>query len=193
MRASQATASLYSEFHGELFGFLKARGLSTEASEDVLQAAFLRLQTSLNQGTELEQPRSWLYQVVRRLMVDAYRTRAREERMAHLLLEQSEPDEAAPLDEPELYQAVARLLPRFVDSLDEPYREALTLTELQELTHSEAAKQAGVSLTCMKSRVRRGRTLVFSALKSCCRFETDGRGRMNSCEPQAGGSCDACG
>ncbi len=52
--------------------------------------------------------------------------------------------------------------------LPSPYREALTLTELEGLTQKEAAEMLGISLSGMKSRVQRGRQQLRQALEDCC-------------------------
>ena len=44
--------------------------------------------------------------------------------------------------------------------LVEPYREALTLTELEGLSQKDAATMLGISVSGMKSRVQRGRRLL---------------------------------
>jgi len=50
-----------------------------------------------------------------------------------------------------------------------PYREALTLTELQGLTQKQAAEMLGISLSGMKSRVQRGRQQLRRALETAVR------------------------
>ena len=72
--------------------------------------------------------------------------------------------------------------------LPSPYREALTLTELEGLSHKEAAALVGVSLTAMKSRVQRGRDKLRAALVACCHIALDARSRVVGCEPRGDGN-----
>jgi RNA polymerase sigma-70 factor (ECF subfamily) len=75
----------------------------------------------------------------------------------------------------------------FVTVLPTPYREALTLTELQGLTQREAAELMGVSLSGMKSRVQRGRERLRALIEDCCQIALDARGRVIDCDPRPDG------
>lgn len=81
----------------------------------------------------------------------------------------------------------------FVSMLPSPYREALTLTELEGLTQKEAAEMLGISLSGMKSRVQRGREKLRAALEDCCHIALDARHRVVGCEPRPDGKLpDGC-
>lgn len=67
--------------------------------------------------------------------------------------------------------------------LPSPYREALTLTELEGLTQKEAAEMIGISLSGMKSRVQRGRERLRTLFDECCEIGVDARGRAIACDP----------
>ncbi|MBK8239755.1 MAG: TauD/TfdA family dioxygenase [Deltaproteobacteria bacterium] len=69
-----------------------------------------------------------------------------------------------------------------------PYREALTLTELEGLTQREAAEMLGISLSGMKSRVQRGRAQLRRALEVCCDIDVDVRGRVIGYTPRPDGT-----
>jgi RNA polymerase sigma-70 factor (ECF subfamily) len=73
----------------------------------------------------------------------------------------------------------------FVARLPAPYREAVTLTELEGLTQKEAAELLGVTLPAMKSRTLRGREKIRDMFEACCRISVDCRGRVTACEPRA--------
>jgi RNA polymerase sigma-70 factor (ECF subfamily) len=82
----------------------------------------------------------------------------------------------------------------FVARLPSPYREAITLTELEGLTQKAAAEMLGISLPGMKSRVQRGREKIRSMFDECCSVSVDCRGRVVECEPrQVGGVPPGCG
>ena len=71
---------------------------------------------------------------------------------------------------------LAPCLTPFVARLDEPYRSALELTDVQGFTQHEAARIAGISFSGMKSRVQRGRTRLRAMMVRCCEVELDTRG-----------------
>ena len=182
--------TLWGQFHSELYGFLRSRVNSDAAAQDILQSAFLRAHKQLAAGEAPEQPRAWLYQIVRNLIVDAHRREGRQQVLVEKLA--GEPIEAELAhDEGDVFSLVARALPMFIDRLDAPYRDALQMTELEGLTQAEAAVRAGISLSGMKSRVQRGRRQVYDSLQRCCAFELDSRGHMIACtsRTQSGDCC----
>lgn len=63
----------WEQFYGELYGFLRTRVNSDATAQDTLQSAFLRAHKQLTAGDAPEQPRAWLYQIVRNLIVDVHR------------------------------------------------------------------------------------------------------------------------
>lgn len=189
-----AVGELYAQFHDELEGFLLSRVASKATSDDILQSAFLKAHRALSAGEVPEHPRAFLYQIVRNLLIDASRSQKRSARFKDAF--SAESPLGGDLEDPVLtkeeenliFQKVAQALPLFLAQLKEPYRRALQLTEIEGLSQAEAAAREGVTIACMKARVRRGRLLVKDALMSCCAFEQDRRGRILECHPrQAGG------
>lgn len=177
---------LWLDFEQELRGFVRPKVESTEACEDLLQTAFVRAKQAVENGTEPGKPRAWLYQIIRNLLVDVYRSQKRDGAILSALRHQESvhrPELTSP--ERESADILAHALPAFVKTLPERYREALELTDLKGLGQAEAAQKVGVSLSCMKARVRRGREQLLSSLKKCCTFEIDRRGRPIACSPRA--------
>jgi RNA polymerase sigma-70 factor (ECF subfamily) len=70
----------------------------------------------------------------------------------------------------------------FVARLPAPYRQAITLTELQGVTQKDAAEMLGMSISGMKSRVQRGREKIREMFEECCEISVDCRGRVVECE-----------
>ena len=95
------------------------------------------------------------------------------------------PAVAEDADENAAERELALYVTTFIAMLATPYRDALTLTELEGLTQKEAAAMLGLSWSGMKSRVQRGREQLREALEACCHIALDGRGRVVSCEPRA--------
>ena len=175
--------------HRELAARLRpfvARRVSTAADvDDVLQDVYLRLQRSVADLRDEERFGPWVYRVARSALADHARARAR-----HPLTEGEAPEAAAePLDaegEGSVAAELATCVPVFVAMLPSPYREALTLTELEGLTQKEAAEMLGISLSGMKSRVQRGRERLRKMFDECCEIAVDARGRAIACTPRPG-------
>ncbi len=91
------------------------------------------------------------------------------------------PDDLAHAEVPTEETVQAKLAPclrPMIESLPAAYADALRLTELEELPQAEAARRLGLSLTALKSRVRRGRAQLKDMLLQCCEFELSRAGRV---------------
>src|SRR6185312_9496618 len=81
-------------------------------------------------------------------------------------------------DDRDAARALAGCVSLFVAALPSPYREAVTLVELEGLTAREAAEMAGISVSGMKSRVQRGRAQLRELFELCCEIAVDARGKV---------------
>ena len=79
----------------------------------------------------------------------------------------------------------------FVAQLPSPYREAVTLVELEGLTAREAADMVGISVSGTKSRVQRGRDQLRRMFDECCEIALDARGKVTDFTPR-GQRCPTC-
>ena len=182
----------YRELEARLRPFVARRVSATSEVDDVIQDVFLRMQRSLADLRDEERFGPWVYRVARSAIAEHRRARARHP------LALGEPVEAADPGDEEDDGAVARELATYlaplVAMLPSPYREALTLTELEGTTQKDAAEMMGVSLSGMKSRVQRGREKLRKMLEDCCEIALDARGRVIGCEPRRNGKqpADCC-
>ena len=159
-----------------------ARRVPESDVDDVLQEVFLRIQRGLPALRDDEQFGPWVFQVARHAVTDQYRARQR-----HPLAHGDAPErpiEEPDVDEESAEKRLAMYVAPFVAILPEPYRTALTLTELEGMTQKEAAEALGVSLSGMKSRVQRGREKLRASLEQCCAIALDARGNVIEVEPR---------
>lgn len=171
---------------GELRPFVGSRVPPSDV-DDVLQEVFVRLHRHRHQVRDETALRPWIYRVTRRAIADRHRARARSPLLLEAPPEPGADAASTPHDEPNvLAEQLASLMPTLVAQLPSPYREALTLTELQGHTQAEAARMLGVSLPALKSRVARGRQRLRDRLEACCAIALDARNRVTACEPRPG-------
>jgi len=182
---SNDTRCAHRELEERLRPFVARRVPKSEV-EDVLQDVFLRAQRALPDLRDEERFGAWMYRVARSAIAESHRQRAR-----HPLADQenAEPialdgDGPSPLE-----TELAAYLPPLINRLPSPYREALSLTELEGLTQQAAADLLGISLSGAKSRVQRGREKLRALLDACCRIGLDARGRVIDCEPRDLSAC----
>jgi RNA polymerase sigma-70 factor (ECF subfamily) len=178
----------YRDLEARLRPFVARRVSDASAVDDVMQDVFLRMQRSLADLREEEQFGPWAYRVARSAIAEHRRARAR-----HPLTTSEPPERAVDPSEQEDDRAVERELAAyiapFIAMLSTPYREALTLTELEGLAQKDAAEMVGVSLSAMKSRVQRGRERLRKLLEDCCEIALDARGRVIECKPRTDDCC----
>jgi RNA polymerase sigma-70 factor (ECF subfamily) len=167
-----------------------ARRVSPAEIDDVMQDVFVRMQRGLPQLRDEDRFTSWLFQIARSSVAEHVRTRARhplaegdEER-----LPAAEPDE----DDRETARELAGCVTVFVAQLPSPYREAITLVELEGKTAKEAAEMVGISVSGMKSRVQRGRAQLRELFERCCEIALDARGKPTDFTPRSQPSCKTC-
>jgi RNA polymerase sigma-70 factor, ECF subfamily len=172
------------EWEAKLRPFVARRVRAPADVDDVLQDIYLRMQRGLRGLRDAERFGPWLFRVARSAIVDHQRLAAQQPRAS-----QSEPDELAirPAEDDEnpVEQELVRHVPAFVAALPSPYREALTLTDLQGFSQKAAATVLRVPVSTMKSRVQRGRLRLRQLFDACCQISLDARRRVVACEPRA--------
>jgi len=180
--ASEARGAWH-DIERRLRPYVARRVASPGDVEDVLQEVFLRIHRGLSALRDDESFGGWVYRIAQTCIADLARARAR----SPLELVEDTPDMAAPAgDESEdLESELGACVALFVARLPAPYREAVTLTELEGLTQKDAAEMLGVTLPAMKSRTLRGREKIRAMFEECCRISVDCRGRVTACEPRA--------
>ncbi len=180
--------ALWNAFAPPLRAFLARRVPAGVEADDLLQDVFLRVVKHLDSLRSTERPEAWLFQIARNALRDSLRARQRKDGRTDPLEVDlpADTDTAAVRDSEE---ELAPCLTPMIRRLSEPYRTAIELTSIQGLTQAEAAKQAGISLSGMKSRVQRGREQLRQMLVRCCEIDVDVRGGVSDFHLR---SADAC-
>ena len=182
-----AARGAWKELDAKLRPFVARRVRSESDVDDVVQDVFLRLHHTASSLRDGERFGAWVYRIARNAIVDHHRSKAR-----HPISDREPIDEELEEDDRSAEEELAAWIAVFVAMLPTPYREALTLTELEGLTQKEAAAMLGLSLSGMKSRVQRGREQLRELLEACCSIAVDVRGRVVACEPRPNGPISDC-
>lgn len=148
--------------------------------DDIVQEILVRIHEGLASLRDTASFGGWVYRIAGRAIADAARAKARAPIPA--MDTGAEPAPAADDDAAGLQTELGECVALFVARLPSPYREAITLTELRGLAQQDAAEMLGVSLSAMKSRVRRGREKIRAMFEECCELSLDCRGRVVACE-----------
>jgi RNA polymerase sigma-70 factor (ECF subfamily) len=185
----------WGEVERHLRPFVARRTDDPAEVDDVLQDVYLRIQTGLDRIRDSERFGPWVYRVARSALADHARARARHHPRGQATAVVEElAEEPAGGEESQAERELATYLTAFVAALPSPYREAVLLTELQELTQREAAERLGISLAAVKARVRRGRQRIRDMLRACCEIALDARGHVLAYDRRIGGKVppDCC-
>lgn len=170
-----------------------ARRVPPGEIDDVVQDVLVRMHRGLASVREDDRFAAWMFQIARNAITDAGRKRSRTP------VEQGGALEAMPApvlssgdDDREAATALAGCVSMFVARLPSPYREAITLVELEGKTAKEAAEMVGISVSGMKSRVQRGRAQLRALFERCCEIAVDARGKVIDFAARPQVSCKTC-
>ena len=164
---------LWRTLNARLVAFVRRRVGDPHAAEDVAQEVLLRLYRGLDQLRAGDRLDAFAYRIARNAIIDHYRSTASAKELPSppdALLERIDADGGTD-DDPEAVagpQELARCLQPLVRRLPDRYREALTLTDLGELSQVQAAEAVGLTVPGMKARVQRGRAQLHELLVRCC-------------------------
>ena len=128
---------LYQKYYAPALLYAQSLCRGRHLAEDMVQEAFYRAWLSL--PDDVVSFRSWLFRVLRNLIIDHQR------RQKHLA------------DVPPLKREDAAALYRAMEALAESDRELLTLYCFARLTGAELAEAMGVSPAVIRQRLRRAR------------------------------------
>ena len=172
----------WKELEQHLRPYLARRVASAADVDDLLQDVFVRLHQGLANLDDDERFGGWVYRIARNVLADRARKGARQPAGEW---QDDIPADSQGAEFDELQADLGKCVALFISRLPSPYREAVTLTELEGLTQKQAAELLGVSHSGLKSRVQRGRERIRYMFDECCQISVDGRGRVVECEPRA--------
>jgi len=165
---------VWSVFEKKLRAYVRRR-VTISAVDDVVSEILLHLVRSQDKMEGAKNSTAWIYRVAANVITDHYRKSASEKRLLEdVELETRVMDiSEEPADDP---TSLASCLIPMIRGLPAPYDQALMLTEIDGISQVAAAKQLGLSVSGMKSRVQRGRQKLKVTLLRCCDVELNRRG-----------------
>lgn len=141
-------------------------------SEDIVQDAFIRALRGFAQFRG-GSARAWLFAIVRNccrtaqsgaggpLALVVHESSLDEESALRL---ERHPDPAPSPEEEVIGKTEAESLRRAIEAMPEPFREAIVLRELEDLSYAEIAQVTGVPIGTVMSRLSRGRSILADIL-----------------------------
>ena len=162
----EAFADLVRKYRPKLLSHARRRLSCAEAAEDAVQETFVRALRAMPRFNGDYMVGPWLHRILANVCIDEGNRRRRE----HEKTERAATTEAAvqPTSSIETELGLDLDLSDVADAVDglaEPYREALHMRFVEELSYDEMAETAGVTEDNARARVSRARTALRSALR----------------------------
>jgi RNA polymerase sigma-70 factor (ECF subfamily) len=143
-------------------------------ADDVVQEAFLRAYRSWHTFQPGSDARRWLFTITRNVYL-----RSRERERHHVELEDGDTEALNAFVQPDVArdgadQLLSRIdlapaLNKAIDDLQEPFRSAVVLVDVQDMSYEEASEILGVPIGTVRSRLFRGRRILQERLATYAR------------------------
>ncbi|HEV8513795.1 MAG TPA: RNA polymerase sigma factor SigZ [Cyclobacteriaceae bacterium] len=167
-------------FNNELKRFIYKRVKDKELTEDIVHDVYLKVQNNINQLHHDEKITGWIYKIARNAITDYFRSKSKVIKTHDLDWES---------DSNVLNDCVSYCLNEMLLTLPEKYREAIELTEIQNLSQTDLAIKLGISYSGAKSRVQRARQMLKERMDDSYRIKTDSYGNVIVCENRVPCGC----
>lgn len=167
---------IWNDFNKELNAYVKRSVHNQDDADDIMQEVFMKIIRNIEKVNKAENLRQYLYGIVRNTINDYFnnqRIESSDIEIPEILLEE---------DSQSLNAIIADKLKPFINQLPEKYKEALLLTEFQDVSQKELAKRLNISYSGAKSRVQRGKEKLKEQLLACCIFQSDVYGNITDVE-----------
>jgi RNA polymerase sigma-70 factor (ECF subfamily) len=171
---------VWNEIIVRLREFVYRKVKDREVANDIVQDVFLKVQAKISQLREPKKLTNWIFQITLHTIMDYFRTKKK-----ILVAAEFHWDNEVQ----ELNDCVAYCLNQLLDTLPAKYREAIRLTEVENLSQTALAEHLGISYSGAKSRVQRARQMLRDKLHNLYKIKTDPYGNIIACEDKLPCSC----
>lgn len=178
---------VWEEFSIPLKRYINKRVANEQDADDIFQEVFIKIYDNIGSLTNENKIHAWVYSITRNTITDYYRRNRNKIEITGL----PESLESNSEEEPSANVEIASCLRVMVDTLPETYKQAILLTEFQNMTQKELSQKIGISISGAKSRVQRGRKMLKEMLLGCCQLEMDRRGNVINYEHKSS-ECKYC-
>jgi RNA polymerase sigma-70 factor, ECF subfamily len=165
--------TIWADFHKELKAFILNKLRNSADTDDVLQDVFIKIIRNSDKVNQSENLRHYLYSIVRNTIYDHFK------KQKTVFDKAKEMDVFTEEEAQNLNTTVAECCIRpLIDKLPHHYREALLITEFQDISQKELAEKLDISYSGAKSRVQRGKEKLKGLILECCPYKSDVYGNI---------------
>ncbi|MBK9119037.1 MAG: sigma-70 family RNA polymerase sigma factor [Phycisphaerales bacterium] len=144
---------------------------SEHDAEDIVQDVLTKL-VEHDESIHSASVYAWMFTVARRVIIDRSR--------AVSCRDSAKMRDGPPVDlpdDPAVSSDLARCMEPMLDVLSHDERILLQRVDMRGESQADLAREAGLSLSGLKSRVQRARQRLRAALEACCTIERDRAGQ----------------
>lgn len=166
-------AGIWTDFHKELRAFIQNKTRNSTDTDDILQDVFVKIIGNFDKVKRADNLRQYLYGIVRNATHDYFRKQKPTDEITGIQEDLSEEETEA------LNTTIAECcIKPFIEKLPEHYRDALHMTEFQNISQKEMAERLNISYSGAKSRVQRGKDKLKALILDCCAYQSDVYGNL---------------
>jgi RNA polymerase sigma-70 factor (ECF subfamily) len=164
---------IWSNFHKELRDFIYNKIRNSADTDDILQDVFIKIIRNINKVNKSENMRHYLYGIVRNTINDYFKNQKVFSNTTAIQEQFTETDTIS------LNETIAECcIKPFIDKLPDNYKQALLITEFQNISQKELAEKLNISYSGAKSRVQRGKDKLKELIINCCAYQNDKYGNL---------------
>lgn len=165
--------TIWTDFHKELKAFIFRKIRNSADTDDLLQDVFIKIMRNIDKVNQAENVRHYLYGIVRNAVYDYFRNKKQ-------MMVNTELDEKMTAEDIQILNATIGecCVKPFINKLPAHYREALLITEFQDISQKELAEKLNISYSGAKSRVQRGKEKLKEMILGCCAYQSDKYGNL---------------
>lgn len=157
----------------QLLSFVYKKVKDRSLAEDIVQDVFLKVHAHISSLNEPAKITAWIYQITRHVITDHFRKQAKS--IDSIELDWENKDE-------NYNECVAYCLKDMLQQLPTKYREAIELTEFENLSQIKLAERLQISYSGAKSRVQRARQILREKLVRAYHIRVDAYGNAIACK-----------
>lgn len=137
--------------------------------DDLVQDVFVKASVAISANRAPSNLAGWLHAAARTTVADHYRSA----KLDAIEVDENLPDKQPGNDEL-LHQELAACLRPLAHQLPEIYRDTLLATDFDGKTMQALANELGLSVSAIKSRASRARSMLRAKVLDCCHVELSG-------------------
>ena len=164
--------TIWIDLNEELYKFILGKINDEQASKDIHQEVFLKVQTKIHQLKHTSKLTSWVYQITRNSVIDYFRKIKNKDVSINNL------------DIPEIdrndfdYSNLTNCINQKIENLSSQHKEAIILTSFKNYSQKELAEYLKISYSGTKSRVQKAKNILKENILNCPNVESDNTGKL---------------